>query len=105
MTKRTLIQDMEQRIAKMVIQAGIDNGFDMMINDGEDNVTPWTTDPSVLFDAMFSTDEDMIYFRKGLINHFVYFVYGNEGYDVISDYSVALEEVLKPVNEFTRQYY
>lgn len=31
----------------------------------------------------------------------VYFVYGNDGYDVISDYTTNLEDVLKPVNDYT----
>lgn len=30
----------------------------------------------------------------------VRFVYGNDGYDVISDYTTNLEEVLSPVNDY-----
>jgi hypothetical protein len=30
----------------------------------------------------------------------VRFVYGNDGYDVINDYTVDLEDVLKSVNEY-----
>lgn len=35
----------------------------------------------------------------------VYFVYGNDGYDVISDYTTNLDPALKPVFDYIRETY
>jgi hypothetical protein len=46
-------------------------------------------DPAKRADAEFAFDS------------YVYFVYGNDGWDVINDYQTDLEDVLKPINDFS----
>lgn len=49
---------------------------------------------------LFSVDEARICARKfGAQTSFVFFVFGNDGHDVICDYGVSLDDVLKPVND------
>ena len=64
--------------------------------------------------AMFTTDEDRLWFSrpedenlKGSPerNHgWVYFVYSNDGHDVISDYTTNLEGLLKKANLLADKY-
>jgi hypothetical protein len=41
----------------------------------------------------------MVY-GNGLVGSFIWFIYGNDGPDVISDYSLRLEDALKDTLEF-----
>lgn len=53
--------------------------------------------------AMFETDDEVLRVEPApSLQHrgWVHFVYGNDGYDVISDYSTNLESVLKPVTDY-----
>ena len=60
---------------------------------------------------MFTTDEDKLLFYKqediGTVNAlygWVFFVYGNDGYDVVNDYTINLESVMKEANELADKY-
>jgi hypothetical protein len=93
----------EQRQAverKIVVQAITDllkAGFAITVNDGEDDVVEDSLDHNEVLDAMFSTDEDYLIVRKSpYVGSYgwVRFIYGNDGPDVINDYTTKLEEVL-----------
>ncbi len=89
---------LERRIAKAVVKAGIDAGYELSVNDGE-HPYPWSADPKVVYGDLFGTDIESIHFRKdGKRVGSVLLVYGNCGWDVICDYSTTLEDVLTPVN-------
>ena len=52
------------------------------------------------------TDDDYLFvYKAGQSERFgwVRFVYGNDGYDVISDYTINLEKTLKGVNVFAER--
>lgn len=105
---KSLIRDMEERVAAMVIETASAAGYELRVMDGEEIVTPRTADKETLMKAMFSTDEDYLFFYKPGVKErcgWVRFIYGNDGYDVINDYTTNLEEVLAPVNAFTNQYF
>lgn len=100
----------EQEIAAMTVDALLAAGYLLNVNNGgqDDELKP-TTDRQAVLDAMFATDDE---FLTVYTNHhpalaktrslgWVHFVYGNSGYDVISDYTTNLEAVLAPVNAFT----
>jgi hypothetical protein len=63
-----------------------------------------TQDAKKILAELFEVDDEYLGVFKPADNRigWVRFVYGNDGYDVISDYTVNLEEVLKPVNEYAR---
>lgn len=85
----------ERDIARRVVNDALSAGHSITVNDGEEDVLIKSIDASAILKAMFSTDEDRLFFNKG----WVYFIYGNDGYDVISDYTTNLEAVLKGANE------
>lgn len=93
----------ERKIARLTAEALVDAGFTVTVNDGEEDVVKDSTDVSAILDAMFSTGEDYLivtfpYTGKlpGL-RGWVRFIYGNDGYDVINDYTTSLEDVLAPL--------
>jgi hypothetical protein len=88
----------ERRIAKAVAKDLIAAGFQVTVNDGEEDVLERSTNVLAILGAMFSTDWD--YLRvylpgKRPVQGYVHIVYGNDGYDVVSDYTTNLEDVLK----------
>jgi hypothetical protein len=70
--------------------------------DGLLPAVPTRNRAAMLGELMEVDDEYIMAYTPGRDGHFgwVRFVYGNGGYDVISDYSVNLETTLEPVNAY-----
>ncbi len=98
-------QAIEKAIAKATIKALLDGGWVISVEDGEEITLRDSTSALAIYGAMFTTDEDTLYVKQHGSTGFdhakgwVKFIYGNDGYDVISDHTTNLEDVLKPVNE------
>ena len=96
----------EQFIAQKLCETLIIAGYALTVNDGEDDVVVKSCDAWTCVKAMFSTDEDTIFAYKknedgNFINKgFVKLIYGNDGHDVINDYSLALEHDIRPVEQW-----
>lgn len=90
----------ERAIAERVIDALLSAGYALSVNDGEEE-TGLTTNRQQVLGFMFQTDEAWLYAtRNDERPSWVRFVYGNSGYDVVSDYTTNLESVLAPVNAY-----
>lgn len=99
-------QRIEQTIALVTAQALLDAGYLLGVNDGEEVTIHHSRDLNAIQDALFTTDEDYLLIYKPVVSgvdpqvldtapdFWVRFVYGNDGWDVISDYCVALEDVI-----------
>jgi hypothetical protein len=84
----------EKRIAEQCARDLIAAGFTVVVDDGEEWSKPFATAKEIV-EAMFSTDEDfLIPYKDGKKQGWVRFIYGNDGPDVINDYTVNLEPVL-----------
>jgi len=69
------------------------------VSDGEETTLVRSDDREAIIEAMFSTDSDvLIIHREGKRDGSILLIYGN-GWDLISDYSVSLEEVIEPINK------
>lgn len=87
----------ERAIARCVIKAAIAKGYYVGICNGEDDETPITRGQSLnwLVDFLHQCDEDLLVIRglepgkngKGYKVGTVTLIYGNGGYDVLSDWS------------------
>ncbi|MES0134460.1 hypothetical protein NKJ88_05755 [Mesorhizobium sp. M0016] len=100
-------QEIERQVAKRAIKELLEAGYLLGVNDGEETVIERSTDADAIFKEMFATDEDyLLVYRPGETVHFAYvwFIYGNSGWDVISDYTTNLETVLKPVSDFAQTF-
>lgn len=101
----------EQEIAAMTVDALLAAGYLLNVRNGGDTpeLSAPTTDRQAVLDIMFATDDEfLVTFKPGRDltiddrpDGWVRFVYGNDGYDLISDYTTNLEAVLAPVNAFT----
>jgi len=85
----------EARILRKVIKAMKDAGDPIVkVWDGEEMCdTPKRED---IFEIVFNLDECRIYTASG---NWIFFVLGNE-WDCICDYTVDIEDALKPVNDY-----
>jgi len=100
-------QKVERKIASALIQEALDAGYHISVNNGgdEDEIQP-SHDKNEILNAMFATDEEHLCFfdKKGKPKGWVWFVYGNDGYNVISDYTVNLEHVMTEANKIREHY-
>lgn len=88
---------MEERIVKATVRALIAKGWLLAVDDGDDYPIYDSNDFDAVMAALGHTDLDTLYARKesgekptgmgGEFDVFVRFVYGNDGWDVISDYT------------------
>lgn len=96
----------ERAIVRRAMTDLLAAGYQLRMHDGEDWSHEPTLDLGIAMAAMMATDEETLYAYK----HFpdqaawkpvasIFLVYGNDGWDVIADYSVKLEELLKGANE------
>lgn len=105
----------EKEIFSRVVDVALAAGYWLRVHNGEDWDTTLTQDKAELVKEYNNCDEARLYFLKAdkkqsttqdaldngnVYCGWVYFVYGNDGPDVISDYTVNLEDLLKPVNDY-----
>lgn len=92
----------ERDIITRAIYGLLNAGFSLSLDDGEAGFNP----PDPILDAqaianeMWTMDEDWLYAWNdaGQCAGWVRLIYGNDGPDVISDYSTTLEAALKDAN-------
>jgi hypothetical protein len=92
----------ERAIAIKTIRALLDAGFLITVNTDGDDVLQFSGDLHAIYSAMFEFDECFLRINgaKGKPFAWVYFIFGNDGWDVISDYTVNIEQWIKPVNDW-----
>ena len=106
---------LEREIVIKTVDVLLAAGYALATNQGDGpdcNVpkVPTRDRETILKELMEVDDEFLGVFDKDSNDEYhsmpfgwVRFVYGNDGYDVISDYTVNLEEVLGPVNKLARE--
>lgn len=99
----------ELKILRRTVDALLKAGYFVSVNDGEETTLIDCREPLEIMNSAWTTDEDYLYVRKqgtGVdreYDAFVRFIYGNNGADVISDYSTSLESVLRPVLNYAEK--
>jgi hypothetical protein len=97
-------QKVEREISTALIRELLRQGFHVSVDNGEEETKPMAKESAILA-AMFQCDEDRLYaWRDADRFGWVYLVYGNDGWDVISDYTVNLECAMGPANKVADQY-
>jgi hypothetical protein len=104
-------QRIEQKIALTAVKQLLAEGYLLGVNDGEETTVHHSRDASAIEAALFTTDEDYIYVYIDdedpidlRPDYWVRLVYGNDGWDVISDYSVTLEKHLSEAHALATHY-
>lgn len=99
-------RDIVTRTVSALLKAGCS-----LSTDANPEMGPRTKRADVLAELMEVDDEHLMVFNTPQPEHdyvdvgWVRFVYGNDGADVISDYTVNLEGVLQPVFDYIRETY
>lgn len=99
-------QELEIEIIDAVVSRALALGFKLGVNDGGGaDVLENCGDTKKIWDALYNTDEDMlIVYRNGIRVGWVRFVYGNDGWDVINDYTTNLEPIMSDAEKIIRRY-
>lgn len=86
----------EQKIIRRAVTDILGKGYKISLYDGGEFTVKRSTDLNLILNATQTTDRDMLKVYDGdeLIGTII-LIYGNDGHDVIADYSLSLEEVLK----------
>ena len=92
-------QIVEREIATSVVKTLLKAGFALSVDNGDNNGDEFeianSRSKKTVLEKMFQTDEERVYaIKDGKLFGWVYFVYGNDGWDVISDYTVNLEKYI-----------
>jgi hypothetical protein len=96
----------EQDIVTRTVDALLTAGHALNTN-AEETEGP-TRERKIILSRLMEVDDEFLTVHtpedlaRGEILPFAWvrFVYGNDGYDVISDYTTNLEKVLKPINDY-----
>lgn len=76
--------------------------YDSVYQDGSEPVSNKTLDREEFIEYVFGGDDAFIRIMNGVEQEgWINLIYGNDGWDVVSDYSVSLEDFLKPVADFS----
>lgn len=84
-------------------------GLTLRVWDGEDWAGGRTADIDNVMNQIMATDEEKIYVYhsddrgKATCIGSIFLVYGNEGYEVINDYSTCLDPHLKATNDWANE--
>jgi hypothetical protein len=97
----------EQKIARFTVKKLIEAGFKLSVYDGEAVTVKRSQDAVAICNAMATTDEDRLFvYDSDKQERFgwIYFVYGNDGYDVISDYTTNLDPQMEAINKYAENF-
>jgi hypothetical protein len=80
---------MEKRVASALVKGLLGLGYTVTIDNGEDKPVEKGTRYTQIMNELWQTDEEHVLFHDGTgkTRGWFFLVYGNDGYDLISDYS------------------
>ena len=98
-------QRIEKQIARKFLRIALAAGYAISLdNGGDDFEFKDSTDFKYIVGEMFATDEEHLHLSKdGKRSGWVFFVYGNDGYDVICDYTMNLEPLMPEVEKLSEK--
>jgi pyoverdine/dityrosine biosynthesis protein Dit1 len=89
-------QRVERMVCRRFILDAVHAGYAISVDDGEEVVLHNSTNVREILSKMFSVDDERLYVMKdGKRFGWVRLIYGNDGWDVISDYSTNLESLMR----------
>ena len=91
-------KSIERSIVKLTIQTLLDAGCRLTINlhnDTENNKRDEIKDfTEHTLDDVMASDSEYLFVND---DNWVYFIFGNDGWDVIADYSLGIEKIMDPL--------
>lgn len=96
--------NLERRIIRMYLKALVKAGYKLKVFDGGEYF-PWTTKVDEALEQVRAVDDATVYAQALGKEYAIRFVQGNDPWEVLNDYSVALEGLLDPVTDFYEERY
>lgn len=103
----TIRHEIELKVVEAFLADVFRVGFTVNVHNGGDReeLPEPTGDRELVLRAMFQTGEDRLnVYRQGRHLGHVLFIYGNEGWDVISDYSLSLQPLMASAERVADHY-
>jgi hypothetical protein len=95
-----LRQELERKIVRAIVKQALAIGGTVSVYDSEEWTVKKSDSMADIMGAIMTTDEDMLRIYNGSGERIgdVFLIYGNDGWDVISDHtdSAAMDELLAP---------
>ena len=95
-------QEIERQIILRIVKDALEAGFQITVDDGGDEPSvKRSTDQAAIMAAVMLTDEDFLHYSKPgePLQGWVRLIYGNDGWDVVNDYTTNLEPLLAGATE------
>src|SRR5438093_779989 len=90
---------MERAVCSALVKAGLEAGYGIGVYNGEETVIRNSTSYKAIMAELFSVDEEsLLFWKDGKKAGHVFLVYGNDGWDVICDYTTNLEHIMERPN-------
>lgn len=90
-------QAIEREIVGAVVRAALDAGYEVAVDNGEEEFKP-SADADTIMSRLFTVDEEYLrMYRNGVQAGWVLLVYGNDGYDVVCDYTTGAQSNMAPL--------
>lgn len=84
----------ERRIVRSLVDEFSEQGFTFQVDDGGEEYIPAST-PKQALDALLNTDEDQLgIVQNGEVIGWIRLIYGNDGWDVMSDWHTNLDKYM-----------
>ncbi|HYA71778.1 MAG TPA: hypothetical protein VEF36_01340 [Roseiarcus sp.] len=97
-------QDIETLIMRRIIADAIAAGYAISVHDGKETPIINSRDAEAIFAAMRTTAEDIVLFTLGgKPSGWVRLVYGNDGFDVVNDYTTNLDPVMAGADKLAEE--
>lgn len=94
----------ERAICRRAVRGLHAMGYALRVHSGDDWETPRGADEAALMRALFNLDDAwLVAYQNGARKGWVRFVFGNEGWDAICDYTTDLEPALAPAIEYAER--
>ncbi len=91
----------EEKIASRVIDDLLANDYLISVDDGMVTTVVKSADKQMILHAMSSADDDRLYVYKKddpfRLHGWIRFFYGNDGWDVVNDYTLSLDHIMVPI--------
>lgn len=107
----TLRQQIEREIADAFLTQVLADNYAITVNDGDEDAVVHSSDKDAILAAMFAVDECTLFLFESFgatsdegADGWVTFIFGNDGWDVISDYTVNLQHLMTEADKVSKRY-
>jgi len=99
------VRRIEYAILRRICLDALKAGYTLGLYDGEEIVLEGATTAKQVIDAACSTDDDRILvYKDGKRIGWIWLVYGNSGWDLVTDYTCNLEHIMAGATALADKY-